>query len=240
MFYLAHQDNITYEIIEHKKIPASFSNFTLFFIADVHRRKIKVRTLEKIDNSIDLILIGGDFVERGVPLERMHQNICVLKKLGAPIFFVWGNNDLEANPSKMIKIFQQENVKVLEDQVISIFQANKKINLIGFRYYKESYCGPNINWDELDDCFTILLTHKPSSFYGLQTEVKKKIDLTLTGHTHGGQIRLFGFGLYSKGGLYSENSSTILITEGYGYTLLPLRLQTKAECHVISLQRTFI
>src|SRR5699024_1110046 len=83
---------------------------------------------------------------------------------------------------------------------------------------------------------TVLLTHKTSSFYMLNQEVKKYINLVLAGHRHGGQIRLFGFGPYHRGCMKKLNDTSILITEGYGYCLLPLRLGTNDECHVIQLR----
>src|SRR5690625_1494412 len=128
MFLVAHQDTIKFDTIYHKKIPSSFMDYRLFFIADIHRRHIKESTLSKIE-SVDLVLIGGDFIERGVPLERMQRNILKLKRWKAPIFFVWGNNDYESETDKVIQILQKENVYILEDAVIPIFYKNEKINI---------------------------------------------------------------------------------------------------------------
>ena len=56
----------------------------------------------------------------------------------------------------------------------------------------------------------------------------------LSGHTHGGQIHLFGFRPYERGRLKRENDLTILISNGYGTTGVPLRLGAKAETHLIN------
>ncbi len=237
MFFKAHNDHIVYESIELQEIPESFRGFNIFFISDIHRRKIKESTIEKIDQHIDLIIIGGDLIERGVPLERMRQNIIKLKKWRAPIYFIWGNNDFETNINKMKHILMQENVIMLEDKIVSIYKDNEKIKLIGLKYYEDRYAEHSVNWNELKDDFTILCTHKPSAFYELNEAVKKQINVIFAGHTHGGQIRIFGFGFYKKGGTFSYQGSTVIISEGYGYTMLPLRLGTRAECHVVSLQQ---
>lgn len=236
MFFKAHNDHIVYESIELQHVPSSFNNFNIFFISDIHRRRIKESTIEKVAQDISVIVIGGDLIERGVPLERMRQNIIKLKRLKAPIYFVWGNNDFEKNINKMKAILMEENVIVLEDTIVPFYKNNEKINLVGLKYDEEQYVEHSVNWNELKDDFTILCTHKPSAFYELNEAVKKRINVILAGHTHGGQIRIFGFGFYKKGGKFSYNDSSIIISEGYGYTMLPLRLGTKAECHVVSLQ----
>jgi len=238
MLYVAYHDTITYEEIISQKIHPNMESFNIFFIADIHRRHLNNQTLNKIKQPIHLVLIGGDIVERGVPLERVRRNIIQLKQWNVPAYFVWGNNDYEVNTDLFKKILLEEGVTILEDSVVSITHNNYKLNLIGFQYYQDMWQQPAINWGAIDDSFTILVTHKPSDFYTLQNEQKQKIDLTLAGHTHGGQIRLFGLGFYRKGGMFQDQHTTIFITEGYGYTLLPFRLQTKAECHLITLKST--
>ena len=63
-----------------------------------------------------------------------------------------------------------------------------------------------------------------------------ELSLLLSGHTHGGQIHLFGFSPYEKGRLKKENDLTVLISNGYGTTGVPLRLGAKAETHLISIE----
>ncbi len=238
MVYKAYADHITYFTVQQDKVPPSFNDYMIFFIADVHRRNIRNSTVQKIKEPIDVVLIGGDFIERHVPLRRMSTNIKKLKQLGAPIYFVWGNNDIEIDRRKIINLLEGEGVILLEDDIISLSRGHAEIQLIGLNYYDDNDLDPAIDWSRLEDGFTILLTHKPSSYYKLENEYKQHIDLILAGHTHGGQIRIAGFGFYEKGGIFSDEHACLIITEGYGFTLLPFRLETKAECHVISLKST--
>src|SRR5699024_3919631 len=110
------------------------------------------------------------------------------------------------------------------------------IQLACFRY--EMY--PNteksmIHWEKTAHDMTVLLTHKPSTFYRLKREVKKYINLVRAGHAHDGQTRSFGLGPDQRGSMKKVNNTSILIAGWYGYSILPLRLGTNAECHVIQL-----
>lgn len=233
----AHLDHVTYEQIESMRIPASFSNFRIFFIADIHRRKINPQTLDAITVPIDLVLIGGDLMERYVPFERVRDNIRELKRWQKPLYFVWGNNDYEVNTLRLLQILREEQVIVLEDQCVQFIKGNDTLNLIGLNYYRDESLQPIMDWTVVSQDYTIVLLHDPQFYHLLGDTEKDKVDLVLAGHTHGGQIRLFGFGFYERGGLSTERGKQIFVTEGYGYTLLPFRLQTRASCHVITLIR---
>ena len=68
----------------------------MFFISDIHRRIVSESIIEEVSGKVDVVIIGGDLLEKGVPMERVKENIKKLKKLG-PILFVWGNNDYEVD-----------------------------------------------------------------------------------------------------------------------------------------------
>lgn len=237
MMYKAHHDKIIYKRIRHPKISRSDETFTIFMIADIHRRRLRAKTINKIKKPIDMVCIAGDLLERGVPLKRVEQNIALLKQWQVPIYFVWGNNDIEVNVEELIKLLQRAGVSILEDRIIPFRKGRDQLNVIGFNYYDgEEYACMQLPWQKVPNDFTILLTHKPSAYYRLPKSEKEKIDLVLAGHTHGGQIRFFNIGLYRNGGIRQHNTTTIVVTEGYGYTLLPFRLGTEADCYVLTLE----
>lgn len=237
MIFRAHHDTIDYQVIVDQQLPEGFNNFRVFFIADIHRRNINEQTLNSIKLKIDIVLIGGDLTEKGVPLNRTKKNIQKLKKFAAPIFFVWGNNDYEVPIDSLIHLLHEENVMILQDTSKDIVRNGDEISLVGFDYHKDNDDHHLINWEKIQGKYTLLLTHKPSSFYQLPPYEKEKIHTVLAGHTHGGQIRLFGLGFYQKGGLTTHFQTNIFVTEGYGYTFLPFRLQTRAECHVLTFKK---
>lgn len=236
MYRNAHRDFVRYQALPHHKLPAAFNGYTIFFIADLHRRNIRGDTLESINKQIDLVCIGGDILEKGVPLERVKHNIKKLQRWNVPIVFVYGNNDYETDIQQLENLFADLNVIVLEDDIMPISLRSEQIMLVGFKYEQEcSETKSDIDWESLEDYMTILLTHKPSGYFKLNESVKEVIDTVLAGHTHGGQIRIFGMGPYERGSLKKMHNTTILQSEGYGCSLLPFRLGTQAECHVLTL-----
>lgn len=240
MVYQAHHDMIDVRDIVDPNLPTDFHEFRIFFISDIHKRLIKKQTLSNINQPIDLVIIGGDLTERGVPLDRTRENLMRLSLLNAPIYFVWGNNDYEIEPQEtLIQLLKSCHVNILENSYHDIKRKHAILRLYGTDFFLIDIESRNdiLTKADLDGDYHILVAHNPADFYQLHSCLKKRINLVLSGHTHGGQIRLFGLGLYQKGGLSTIEQTHILISEGYGYTLLPFRLQTKAECHVITLKK---
>jgi predicted MPP superfamily phosphohydrolase len=237
MFYKAHKDIVRYHTVHHDKIPQPFMDFRIFLIADIHRRHIREETIKSIQSKPDIVCIAGDLLERGVPRTRIKENILKLKQWGVPIYFVWGNNDYEQDPDQIRHLLDRLGVIVLADDIDVIQKNGAKINMIGFDYHVDDENREGlIDWHAVHDTFTIVLTHKPSSYDHLRHQEKRLIHLVLAGHTHGGQIRFFNLGFYQKGGITKDGKTTILVTEGYGYSLVPFRLGTNAECHMITLK----
>ncbi len=81
--------------------------------------------------------------------------------------------------------------------------------------------------------FRILVSHNPAIASSLTAE--DEIRLILSGHTHGGQIRIFGFGPYELGGIKQKNGITVMTSNGYGTTGVPFRLGAKPETHLLTL-----
>ena len=236
MVFTAHHDTIDYRTINDQDLPKGMDGFRVFFISDIHRRNIRISTIKSITKQIDIVAIGGDLTEKGVPLERTKNNIRTLKRLGAPIYFVWGNHDYDGSHTNLHKMLLAEDVTVLSDASEVITKNNESINIIGFDYHRYNEERPEVYM--MEDYYTILLTHVPSSFFELNSKIQNRINTVLAGHTHGGQIRFYLFGYYQKGGMKRLENTNVFISEGYGYTMLPFRLQTKSECHVLTFKCT--
>ncbi|RLL48181.1 metallophosphoesterase [Oceanobacillus piezotolerans] len=238
MLMKAHRDKINVNIIEDCNLPDVFHEFTIFFITDIHRRRVKDSTLSRINLPIDIVVIGGDLTEKNVPLKRTKENIRKLKRWNAPIYFVWGNNDREVDSVKLISILRNEGVIILADDYSELKRSNSVIDLIGFDYSPTYESVTNeIIAEKSTNAYKILITHTPQSFYHLPKQTRSMLNLVLAGHTHGGQIRIAGFGPYERGALQKRGKTHILVSEGYGYTILPFRLGTNAECHTIKLMQ---
>ncbi|WP_438318391.1 metallophosphoesterase [Sporosarcina sp. FA9] len=230
MIVNAFRRNVLFHEITADSAHAKDRSLTLFFISDVHRRKIDNNLLQKIKNEIDIVIIGGDLTERGVPLKRISKNVENLSSL-APIYFIWGNNDREVGEIEIRKIIARYNGKILDNENTT-FPGHPTWGILGTD--DPSNGSPDIAATLRNvDCYekTILVTHTPSLFRKVELEFQP--DLMLAGHTHGGQIRIGKFGLFEKGSFIIDGNRAKLISNGFGTTSLPLRLGADSECHVI-------
>lgn len=168
-------------------------------------------------------------------MERVKENIKKLKTLG-PILFVWGNNDYEVDVPILDAMLLHLGVTSLVNSSIQ-FQSDEGDQLYFIGLDEISLGRHNLEqaMEEVDpNSFKILLCHNPIISRRIHSEYG--ISLLLSGHTHGGQIHLFGFSPYERGSLKKENDLTLLISNGYGTTGVPLRLGAKAETHLISIE----
>jgi uncharacterized protein len=235
MWLEAHCNKVTYTKLKFREFPKSFEEMSIFFISDVHRRKISKKIVNEVKGKADIVIIGGDLTEKGVPFARVAENIRHLKEIG-PIYFVWGNNDHEVDVHKLATLLTEEGVEILDNKAV-IFQSEKgeKIALLGVDDISKNRARLDLALlDAGAEGFRILVSHNPAIVGKIQEN--QRISLVLSGHTHGGQIRFFSFGIYEKGGVRKTNGTTVVVSNGYGTTTLPFRLGTPAETHLITLK----
>lgn len=205
-----------------------FQPFDMLFISDVHRRALPEKHFRF---PVDLIVIGGDFTEGGVPWDRVEENLAILSRQ-APVYFVWGNNDREMDEHKLRKLFAAYGVKVLEDESIALF-GQRHLRLVGIDFFAYNKNSLEAAFAEVQENDTVIfISHTPFVFKKVQD--RYKIDFALAGHTHGGQIRVGRLGIYRNGRTESVNGVVQLISNGFGTTKLPMRLGANPEYHVVS------
>ncbi|MDF9448516.1 metallophosphoesterase [Bacillus toyonensis] len=234
MYKEAMRNTVLEHTLEFKEFPQSFQQMNMFFISDIHRRVVSDSLIERIKGKVDFVIIGGDLAEKGVPLSKISANIQKLRAI-APVYFVWGNNDYEIEYHELDALLLENNVKVLDNtRVVFESELGEKICLLGVD-------DVGLERDRLDlalaDCkeegFRILISHNPDIIKKMSG--KEQISLVLSGHTHGGQIRLFPSEKYLKGGVYNHSNTTLFVSNGYGTTLIPLRFRAPAQTHIITL-----
>lgn len=209
-------------------------NMTIFFISDIHRRIIAEKIITEALGKTDIVIIGGDLTEGRVPFSRVKQNLEQLSRLG-PIYFVWGNNDYEVNINELQKLLKKHGVTILNNTAASYTTLEGgQVNLIGVDDLAEG--SPSLEKAlkmVKSTGLRILLSHNPKIINSLSEA--DEIQLVLSGHTHGGQIRFLGFGLYENGGITKVGNTLLFVSNGYGTTAIPLRLAAKAQTHLITL-----
>jgi predicted MPP superfamily phosphohydrolase len=226
-------------VIEHEMLfpdfPKSFGKVTIFFISDIHRRTISDQIIKTVKGKAEIVIIGGDLTEKGVPLARVKENLTKLKQVG-PVYFVWGNNDYEINYHELDAILLDFGVKVLDNTAV-IFESKdgEKLYLLGVDDFHQQRDRLDLALlDAKEKGFKILTSHYPDIIEKIRDE--HEIRLVLSGHTHGGQIHILGYSPYERGKVMKLKNTNLLISNGYGTTTIPFRLGAPAECHLITLR----
>ncbi|WP_010284285.1 metallophosphoesterase [Bacillus timonensis] len=235
MLYEAKIDRVVNHTLRFSDFPNSFGEITIFFISDIHRRVVSENIINEVKGKADIVIIGGDLTEKGVPFERVQKNLQRIKAIG-PTYFVWGNNDYEVEYHELDSLLLSMGIKIL-DNTAMFFETGEgeKIALLGIDDLREGRSRLDLALldagNEAD--FKILVSHNPEIKSQLQPNYK--INVLLSGHTHGGQIRFWKFGLYPKGGVENKNGTTIFVSNGYGTSGVPLRFGAPPETHLITL-----
>lgn len=186
----------------------------------------------------DIIALAGDIVDDAVPVqgaELFLKAICDI----APVYYVTGNHEVWSGKVDEIKeLFKRYGVVVLENSIDTVMINGGELIIGGVddpdivRYERGRY---DFNWYEamynkffpLKDvsAYKILISHRPELIDMYKT---LPVDLVLSGHSHGGQVRipflLNGLyapnqGWFSKyaGGMYIHPELTHIVSRGVSY-----------------------
>lgn len=231
-------------------IPKSFDGKKIVFISDVHHGPHfsleRVRGLVKQINGInpDIIIFGGDYVYQNpryiAPVFKE------LKNLNADIgkFAVLGNHDHWEGAELTRQSMKDAGIKNLDNNAewISINGEKIKVSGVGDLWEDLQDINPAIN-DTKEEDFIILVSHNPDYADEIKTD---KIDLVLSGHTHGGQVTFFGlwapvtmskYGQRYRTGIVNTGFTRVIVTNGVGMVGLPVRFFARPEIVIITLKR---
>ncbi len=234
MLKKAFEINVRHHQIELSNLPNQ-NPFRVFFISDIHRRKISNHLINQIGTGIEAVIIGGDLAERGVSLKKVEENINRLAKIG-PLYYVWGNNDREVGEEHIRQYILNVGGIILENEAICVNNQGEPIWIVGIDDVSSGRADIPKSFAFVPENDTIIfVSHTPFVFNNVKEHFNP--NLLLAGHTHGGQIRLGKWGYYQKGSLRYGQKDVTLISNGFGTTLIPMRLGAPAECHVLTLKK---
>ena len=253
----------------HPDIPSAFDGYKIVHISDLHLSTFdnNPKQLQRFVDSInalepDLICFTGDLVTFGTSeaepytttLRQLQATNGVISVLGNHDFLIYNRKlaDEKTREKEVEAISQYEHEqlgwRLLRNEHTVIERNGAMITLIGVDNTVGKGQGfSTINRGDLSKAmagtngFRILLTHDPSHW---RSEVLPNSDLplTLSGHTHSAQVRLFGWTPASwmfkeAWGRYDENGQTLNVNAGLGCTL-PIRVNCQAEVTLITLHGT--
>lgn len=252
--------NVSKYEIKSNKLPVEFNKFKIVHLSDFHSYdfgKSNVKVIEKInDENPDIIVMTGDMVNKyDKKFDRFLRLSEDLSK-NYEIYYIVGNHEKRLRNYHLNFIMEklrQFNIKILNDKKIIINKKNAFINIYGvdipLPFYKIRNKPTNIketvdsvlkNCDQKE--YNILLAHNPLYF---DTYSKYNVDLTLSGHVHGGMIRLpFVGGVLSperklfpkySSGVYKVNNKELVVSRGLGHSKPGMRLFNVPEIVSITL-----
>ncbi len=245
------------ETLVSSQIDSGLDDFKIIFFSDVHYNAFvdydRFNQVVEIINSQnpDIVLFGGDLFDHPankIPTETQISEVTqLLSKIKAPFgkFAVLGNHDLEAVSSKEMiseilinssfEIITNKNIRIRYDENSSFILAGLDSSLLGNPQFITTF--DNIDSSE----YTITICHTPDSVLEIQNN---KVDLFLSGHSHGGQVYIPLIGSLYKNdyakefyrGKHDVNDTILDITNGVGTTKYDVRFMANPEIVVYTLQ----
>ncbi len=241
--------NNTFQITEFTIRSDQISEpLTIVQISDLHEKSFGEQNSDLLksvrEQKPDLIAITGDIIYNSY---TKTPDIAYMETLAAgcsdiaPSFFVTGNHDRH-NEQAVKEAFSENGVTVLNETTVPFASGTNRITIGGID-------DASLDKDSIDrfsfqgdSRFHLMLAHTPDAF---RTKYDKKdADLILSGHTHGGQIRLpWGKALFTpegafpeiSDGLYTSGDTTMIVSMGLGSSVVPFRLFAWPEITVIYL-----
>ncbi len=231
-----------------KDLPEGLRGFSIAFICDVHSgifmSKKKMLEYAELVNGLqaDLIVIPGDFVTSR--LHEIYPFVEAFSQLTAPygVYGCLGNHEFFADRSGdlLTNELEQGGIRILRNESARISVNGASLDLIGVDDIRRSMSAETVVDRSLrqvrNDTPKVLLCHKP---YFFETIASRNIDLTLAGHTHGGQIVFAQLGqtyiapaslaTQYVHGLYERGNSKMYVTRGVGVIGVPFRVNCPPE-----------
>ena len=245
-------NNIT---ISSKDLPSAFSGYKIAQISDLHNAQfgnenaMLIRLLKEA--SPDIIVITGDIVDSThTDIDTAIAFVRDIVEI-APCYYVTGNHEawLGSDYNELENALIDAGVIVLHDEAVTLEKEGQIIQMIGvddpdFSYIAaDKIISAKLEHINITQEFTIMLSHRPELF---DSYVENEIDLVLSGHAHGGQVRipLIGGliapnqGLFPKydAGVYSEGNTTMVVSRGIGNSVIPIRINNRPEIVLIEFQ----
>jgi predicted MPP superfamily phosphohydrolase len=226
--------------VKLRGLPPELAGFRLVQISDVHvgpllRKDWVAGVVERIRGlSPDLVAITGDLVDGRV--HELRDHVAPLAKIDAPrgVFFVTGNHEYYSGVEEWYAHLPSLGVRPLRNERVEVAPG---LELAGI---EDPTGQPDLGAALIGrdpSRALVLLAHQPRQF---QEAAKLGVPLTLSGHTHGGQIWPFSWLVALAqpylAGLHRRGDSQLYVSRGTGFWGPPMRVFAPAEITLLRLQ----
>ena len=236
--------------VTSSKLPAAFDGFRIAHISDLHNCEIgknNTRLLKMLrEAKPDIIAITGDLIDSRNTNMAVALNFVTNATEIAPCYYVPGNHESRISEYPAFREqLEQLGVTVLENENVTITSGQDSITISGLVDPAFPGIDPGAILQDLHNPaqYTVLLSHRPEIF---DLYAEKGVDLVLSGHAHGGQVRLplIG-GLYApaqgplpkyEDGIHQNGQTSMVVSRGIGNSLFPIRIGNRPEVVLIELK----
>ncbi len=248
-FFLYYGNN-TLDVTNFEIKSNELSGLRILHLSDLHNKsfgKNQEKIIKKINEiKPDLIVFTGDLVDGR---RKGHQNsLSLMTRLSKTykVYRVNGNHDFGSDGYEIKPKLNELHIVTLENAHDTYYYNDIPIQITGVNdpiYYKKEVREEKFKASlKIADShiYNILLSHRPEYF---SAYVDAGYDLVLTGHAHGGQVRLpkiggiiaphQGFFPAYDAGSYTLDSTTMIVSRGLGNSLFPFRIFNNPELVVI-------
>jgi hypothetical protein len=241
-------------VVPIRDLPRDLDGTTIAHVSDMHVGRFTsgrvLRDMVRVVNELraDLVLLTGDLINDA--LTTLDEGIDLVRALDPRLglYLIEGNHDLIENASEFERRVKASGIPFLLDESAIASVHGVPVQLLGLSWTRRH----GANHDEAisrsvrallqqhrPDVFPILLAHHPHAF---DAAAEAGMPLTLSGHTHGGQLMLneqlgFGPALFRYwSGLYTRGKSKLIVSNGVG-NWFPVRANAPAELIHLTLRR---
>lgn len=247
VYYDTNVFKVNYVEFQTNKIPKG-AEITILQISDVHNKDFGNENERLIEVSkklnADIIVLTGDLVDRSTEnLSSVYSLIEGLKLVNDNIFFVSGNHEWDNRfKQELLTGLEQRGITILNNKSTKLFIGGKELNLVGIDDESTNHENLDIAFKRLEEAYyTVLLSHSPGV---VESYENIAADLILSGHTHGGQIRLPIVGAivapnqgyfpeYDKGVFEIGPNQYLYIDSGLGTSVAPVRFWNQSQISLI-------